>query len=237
MRKKRVHWGKRDTKRKRKAEREYWGERDAESLVQWLNRKHRPARDPIEKLIRLHGEIGTPLRDVPREIQVLVRRLVADYKLAIAPVVGEVSRERWEISWRPAWAPGGILSAEQGLALIALVRLADQGFVRRVRECRFTKCQQWFFARSEHNPFFCSEKCKDRHHQSTPKWKKHNKERMRRYRQNLKDKAAAQVQARRKLKAAAQAQARRKQIKEDDALLVKRHPRFAAHIKTKRWHG
>lgn len=186
MTKKRVSWGKRNTKRKRRAEQNYWGGRSAESLTEWLNTKDRPAQDPVEKLIKLHSAIGTPLRDVPREIQILVQRLVAGYKFAVAPVIGDVTREQWEVSWRPAWPLGSKMSPDQGLALIKLIQLAGQGLLRRVRQCRFKKCRQWFFARSEHNPFFCSQKCRDGHRRSTPKWKKYRRVYTRQYRLNLK---------------------------------------------------
>lgn len=201
----------------------YAGEDDAVRVCRWLNEKNRPADDPVEKLIKLHSEIGTPGRDVPEEIRTLVSQLVVDYELAVAPTVGEVSRERWDVSWRPAWLPGVKLTPDQGLALVKVIQLAERGLLAQIQRCK--ECQKYFFVRFEHQEF-CSDPdtdCQQRYAHRQPEWKAKRAKWARDHRKTLKDKAAAQ--------------ARRKWTQKDDERLGKRHSRFAKHIKTKRWHG
>jgi hypothetical protein len=157
--------------------REYWGELDAGPLCEWLNRKYRPAGDPIEKLIRLNGELATPLRDVVGEIRSMVGKLVRKSKLAVAPVVGDVTTELWTVSWNLV----GKMPPAQGLAFVKLLHLADKGLLDRVRKCAWEKCSRWYYARFEHQGF-CSTRCQQQAARSTPAWREKRKDYMRRLR-------------------------------------------------------
>jgi hypothetical protein len=156
---------------------EYWGELDAGPLCQWLSRKDRPAGDPIEKMVQLNSKLATPLRDVPSEIRSLVAKLVRKSKLAVAPVVGDVTTESWTVSWNLV----GNMAPAQGLALVKLLHLADKGLLMRVRKCAWQECLRWYFARFEHQEF-CSTRCQQQAARSTHAWKEKRKDYMRRLR-------------------------------------------------------
>jgi hypothetical protein len=162
-------------------EREYWGELDAGPLCQWLNRKDRPAKEPIEKLVRLNSELGTPMRDVAREIQSIVGALVRRFKVAVAPVVRSVTTQSWEISWGLV----GKMAPAQGLALVKVLHLADKGLLMRVRKCAWQECGRWYFARFQHQEF-CSGRCQQRAARSTQEWKDKRKAYMKRLRRETK---------------------------------------------------
>jgi hypothetical protein len=164
--------------------REFWGAFDSVPLIEWLNQKGRPARDPVEKLLQLHGQLGAPLRNVPREIQSFVSRLVSDLKLAVAPTVSDVAVGRWQVTWRPAW-PLNKMRPLQGLALVKLLHLADQGLLSHIRQCGWKECGQWFFAKFDHQHFH-SGRCRQRAAKSTPEFLQKHKDYMRRLRRQKK---------------------------------------------------
>jgi hypothetical protein len=157
--------------------REYWGELDAAPLCEWLNAKNRPASDPVEKLLRLSGERDTPLRAVVRETRDGVSALVRKYKIAVAPVVGDVRDGEWEVHWRLV----GKMPPKQGLAFIKLLHLADKGLLARVRQCARKECARWYFARFEHQGF-CSSRCQQLNAKSAESWKAKRREYMRQLR-------------------------------------------------------
>ena len=198
----------------------YAGEDDAKLVCRWLNQKNRPAGDPVEELIKLYREIGTPLRDVPQEIRTFIGQIVVDYELAVAPTVGEVSRERWEVSWRPAWLPGVKLTPDQGLALIKVIQLAEHGFISQRSEGASIVRMNFSLASaikvSAQNDASNATGSRRNGRKNAPST-------LERYRQTVKE-----IEKKRK---------KRKWTKKDDARLEKRHSRFAADLKTKRWHG
>jgi hypothetical protein len=176
--------------------REYWGEFDAGPLCEWLNRKGRPAGDPIEKLIRLNGEIATPLRDVAEEIRSVVGELVRKSTLAVAPVVGDVTTKAWAVSWRLV----GNMLPMQGLALVKLLHLADKGLLDRVRQCAW--CSRWFYARFEHHRFCTlirgTKSCEQQSARSSPAWKKKRRDYMQRLRRTKKEQEHGWTKSKRK---------------------------------------
>lgn len=160
---------------------EYWGELDAAPLTEWLNSKHRPAGDPIEKLVRLNSELAAPLGEAAEEIRSIVSTLVRRSKLATAPVVGNIMPRRWEISWGLV----GNMAPAQALALVKLIHLADKGLLGRVRKCEQRECGRWFFARFRHQ-LFDSAKCQQQTFRADPAWKQRHAEQMRRLRHEKK---------------------------------------------------
>jgi hypothetical protein len=168
--------------------RSYFGEFDAAPLIEWLNRRDRPSRDPVEKLIRLNAEVGDVHamvlgRNPEQEIAALVRR----YRAAVAPVVGVVNVGGWEIDWK--LVPN--IHPSQGLALIKLLHLAERGLLERIRQCAWQDCHKWFFARFSHK-VCCSGRCQQRHVRSTPEGKKKKREYMQRYRAETKQREKRQ---------------------------------------------
>lgn len=161
--------------------REYWGEFDAAPLLQWLNRKGRPPGDPIEKLIVLNQHPRTPPRDVAREIKTIVSRLVRRSKLAIAPAVGDVTIMGWSVAWHPV----GNMAPLQALALIRVLQLAEKGLLGSVRQCVWSECERWFFARFKHQ-VHCSTRCQQRDAKAKPEFKAARREYMRRLRRQKK---------------------------------------------------
>jgi hypothetical protein len=197
------------------------GEDDAVPLCDWLNQTNRPAGDPVEKFINLYNQIG--VRD-PRDLQTFVHRLT-DHGFAVAPSLNFTGTE-FKLSWDPVWPRSLKLTPDQGLALIKALRLAEKGLLSRVRQCAWQKCSQWYFARFEHH-VCCSTKCQQRYARSTPEWKERRKLWMRDHRKTLKERKRRQLTK----------ELARKWTQKDDERLGKRHSRFAADMKKKRWHG
>lgn len=169
--------------------REFWGAFDSVPLIEWLNRNGRPAKDPVEQLIRLNGELRTPLRDVAGEIRALVGRHVSKSKVAKAPSVGEITIHKWEVSWHVV----GRMHKAQGQALIRLLHLAEQGLLSHIRQCAWKECRLWFFAKFEHQHFH-SGRCQQRSAKSTPEFLTKHKNYMRRLRRQMKLREAKELE-------------------------------------------
>jgi hypothetical protein len=161
--------------------REFWGAFDSVPLIEWLNRKGRPAKDPVEQLIQLNGQLGTPLRDVAGEIRSLVGRYVRGAAVAKAPSVGEITIYKWEVAWHVV----GRMHKAQGQALIRLLHLAEQGLLSHIRQCAWKECRLWFFAKFEHQHFH-SGRCQQRAAKSSPEFLEKHKNYMKRLRRQKK---------------------------------------------------
>jgi hypothetical protein len=127
--------------------RSYFGEFTAVPVVDWLNSSARPAGDPVEKLINLNARF--PLEVPAREIEGYLAKLVRKSKFAVAPVLMEVQPHRWKMEWRLV----GRMDPSQGLAVVKLLHLADEGLLDRVRKCARAGCGVWFFAKFSHQRF------------------------------------------------------------------------------------
>jgi len=142
----------------------YWGADTAAPLVDWLNRRDRPRRDPVERLLRMHTELA--LRDTRQDIQQLVARTMRRWGFALVPVVGSEPDGGWKADWRhKAKAPPA-----QVLAFVKLLHLGCE-LLGRVRECAWRECGKYFFAKFSHQEC-CSGDCRQRRIRSTEQWKK-----------------------------------------------------------------
>jgi hypothetical protein len=169
--------------------REYWGELDAAPLVLWLNKAGE--QNALAWLIRLNSEGRS------KEISKDVAKFVRWHNIAFAPAVLGVKDGRWEIEWRMVGSMTPVsrkirrmfgLGASRpafGLALIALLHLADKGQLGRVRNCRGQGCGKWFYARFNHQ-LFHSRQCQERTYRTDPAWKKRHAEQMKRIRHGKK---------------------------------------------------
>src|SRR5258708_33074365 len=106
----------------------YWGEFDAEPLVEWMNSTTRPIGDPVEKLLTLNQQL--PIQSSEQKIVSYLAGLVRRSKLAVAPVLLGARPDKWHIDWRLV----GNMSSSQGLAVVKLLHLADRGLIGRVRK-------------------------------------------------------------------------------------------------------
>ena len=162
----------------------YWGEMSAAPVVQWLNSKKRSTRDPVERLINLNSqqlEGGLSGVQAREEIHSFFSALVRQSKLAVAPVLSDVSTSRWNVAWRMV----GKMDPLQGLALVKLLHLADGGLLDRVRKCASEDCGSWFYQRFSHQQFH-SKKCQERTFRAKPGWKERHAEQMRQLRHTKK---------------------------------------------------
>jgi hypothetical protein len=169
----------------------YFGEFDASVVVDWLNSKDRPqANDPVETLLKMNQGLPFATNELKDYLAELVRRS----KLAVAPVLGTVGSDRWEVDWRLV----GRMPPMVGLAIVKLLHLADKGLIGRVRQCaeehteqtgprtsKTVRCEKWFYARFEHQRFH-STQCQERTFKTSPTWKKQRAEYMKRLRQEKK---------------------------------------------------
>jgi hypothetical protein len=150
-------------------------------LIDWLNAKGRPGNDPVEKLLewnaRMQSEVPWPVDETKAYLARLVRRT----KFAVAPVLVGLRPNRWQVDWRLV----GRMAAAEGLALIKLLQLAEQGLLGRVRKCAKKECGRWFFARFQHQRFDKA-KCQQETFRSDPEWKQKRAEHMRRLRHDKK---------------------------------------------------
>lgn len=161
-------------------EREFWGEAEAHGLIEWLDRANRPSGDPVEKLVRLASGSPDPLRNMPREIERTVSRLVRRAQFAMAPSVS-VAVDGWSVSWKLV----GSMNPSQGRAFLSLLHLAEKGLLDRVRKCAWRECGLWFFGRFSHQ-LFHSGRCQQRAARSTEEWKAGRRAYMKRLRREQK---------------------------------------------------
>jgi hypothetical protein len=169
--------------------REFWGEGDGQILTAWLNRKNRPAGDPVEKLVRLLSGPVDPLRDVRREIGNIVRLSVRQSGFAMSPAVSVTATGEWSVKWILL----GSMKPEHGLAFIKLLRLAEDGLLARVRQCAWQECRRWHFQRFTHQ-VFCTSRCQQRAAHSTPQWKAARRIYMRRLRRQIKNRERKELE-------------------------------------------
>lgn len=173
-------------------ERDYFGNRDADAVLEWLNSKGRPDDDPIETLLRLNGQL--PIETTELEVTSYLATLVRLSKLAVAPVLVSVEPDHWSVDWKLV----GKMPPLLGVALVKLLHLADKGLIGRVRECaaqqqiqtgprtwETVRCGKWFYAKFDHQRFH-SEKCQQETFKRSPEWKKQRAEYMKRLRQEKK---------------------------------------------------
>jgi len=164
------------------ATRSYFGEFDSGPLLEWLNKRGRPANDPVEKLIRLNADLdGFSVGDVVKEIQTSVAAIVRRAKLGVAPIVGAVGPKSWDVDWRLV----GKMYPPQALALIRLLHLAARGALDRVRHCENKKCGRWFYGRFSHQRFH-SLVCQQETFRHDPDWQAKRREYMKDLRQRKK---------------------------------------------------
>jgi len=72
----------------------------------------------------------------------------------------------------------GEFTVTESEAVGMLVSLAADGLLDRIRRCGWRGCEKWFIA-SRRDQRFCSESCKRKHQRSSPEFKAHRAEYMR----------------------------------------------------------
>lgn len=176
-------------------EKSYYGEMDASAVIDWLNstaKKSLGDDDPVATLIEMNQQL--PLQVTDHEVRTYLASIVRKSKLAVAPVLGVVGPNRWEVDWRLV----GKMPPMLGLALVKLLQLAEKGLIGRIRRCAAqeqkqvgprewatTECGQWFFARFDHQVFH-SKKCQERTFKTSSGWKTQRREYMKRLRHEKK---------------------------------------------------
>jgi predicted RNA-binding Zn ribbon-like protein len=91
---------------------------------------------------------------------------------------------KWTTGWRLAL---GHSETPEVTAVMALLQLAAEGLLHRVRRCKLQGCRRFFFARFERSEF-CRTECQQRHYQTDADFKKEHAAEMRKNR--AKNKAA-----------------------------------------------
>jgi len=160
-------------------DRSYFGEFDSAPLIAWLNAKVRPKDDPVEQLLEMNQRL--PVQSTEHDVRSYLAQIVRRSKLAVAPVLTGATARKWEIDWKLV----GNMDSRQGLALVRMLHLADQGLIERVRKCAKPGCGKWFFARFKHQ-LFDSARCQQETFKQDPAWKKQRADYMRRLRQETK---------------------------------------------------
>lgn len=113
-------------------------------------------------------------------------------------------RGRWTVSWNHLsnrekveiviFAGGNYdtFPYGEGDALQSIIKLAEEGFLGRVRTCDV--CGRWYFARFEHQ-LFCQTPCQQKNFRSTPKFRAQWRDYMRDYRRTLQEMGGGQIKA------------------------------------------
>lgn len=116
--------------------------------------------------------------------QAILERELSKYRFTphVAVVMGGGDRNpsRWSVWWQ------GNLTSESAMnvrmhaseALELILKLTQAGDLSRLRRC--AQCQEWLFARFEHQKF-CSTKCQQKHYTQSETWKAHRRRYMRGY--------------------------------------------------------
>jgi hypothetical protein len=160
----------------------YYGEMDASVVIDWLNstaKKSLGDGDPVASLVEMNQQL--PLEVTDHEVRTYLASIVRKSKLAVAPVLGVVAPDRWEVDWRLV----GKMPPMLGLAIVKLLHLADKGLIGRVRKCAKEPCGKWFYAKFEHQRFH-SMRCQQETFKTSPEWKRQRREYMKRLRQEKK---------------------------------------------------
>ena len=176
----------------------YIGEESAQCLIEWLNSRKGNKTDRIEKLLRLLLEAE---RSDTLEASYKLNGQIADIRhslnLRFEPRLAFLPDTS---SWTFAWIPLGnkAISRPEAFALLALLDLTSKGLASRIRKCQMPGCNQWFWARFEHQKFHATS-CQDEAYHSTPAWKAKRAARMRELRkeQRLREQREQQLHKRR----------------------------------------
>ncbi len=126
-----------------------------------LLQKFSTARPPkaVEDAIRRAADPDGPKRGQQEaflKAHQVINAILSTYKLR--PVLQYSVRGNWVIQWRPVQRFGKGAELE-GNAVVGLLELAAQGFLPRVRRCKFAECKRWFFARFPDRSQFCEKNC------------------------------------------------------------------------------
>lgn len=162
--------------------RQFWGELDAERLVDWLNEKQRtPAHRRIERLL---GAIQAVLVEFPSPAKPTLKFNALQKELAhyrFHPRLAAWSRtskhgkahHRAQFGWHSM--------NPVGWAVLAIMELGREDLLWRVKRCVKLGCGRWFYARFTHQNFHSTE-CQQAHYKSSPEWREHRRQYARRYR-------------------------------------------------------
>jgi hypothetical protein len=113
------------------------------------------------------------------------KRCLSRYKMYPA-FWGQTEGSRWRVHWiktADVHKVGvGILEGgnydtiriSEADAVSSMLRLAEEGYLNRLRECR---CGRWFYARFRHQQF-CGEPCQQQYFRKTPEFRAYNRKYM-----------------------------------------------------------
>ena len=145
-----------------------------------------PPRGADDRCFRVEADRSTKISTSlgHPNCQAILERELSKYRFTphVAVVMGGGDRNpsRWSVWWQ------GNLTSESAMnvrmhaseALELILKLTQAGDLSRLRRC--AQCQEWLFARFEHQKF-CSTKCQQKHYTQSETWKAHRRRYMRGY--------------------------------------------------------
>lgn len=156
--------------------RQFLGDEASAQLVAWLNSPEQTrAHTRILRIMTLLTEEGGTHEELAKALHQY------HYYPAIYPNLRKV------VWWPADHVPGpdlfrkllfGEIPYGEERAVLDLVSLIQIGALRGVRQCRH--CKKWLFARFCHQQY-CSQRCRERHFQSSAEWKARRNSRQREY--------------------------------------------------------
>ncbi len=134
----------------------FQGEDLAVPILKWLARGDRPADDRVERLVRLEYERSRELLpgvtgedQAPRIVQ-LVNSTMRLWDFGRVHKATQTGHD-WTVAWRSK--PSKEAAPAEILAFHNCLLLKQQGLLHRIRQCARPGCQEWFFAKFEHQNF------------------------------------------------------------------------------------
>jgi hypothetical protein len=188
--------------------REYTGERQANTLLEWLNSRKRTVDHPkIERLLsnlavlrNCFGADGPAksleardgkLRGLSWHVRGTAAMMGKQFNRALSAARRELSRHRmwpdvYGITDRGNPRAGAKLdfiwntsNRPSSDAVLQIALLGGEGLLSRVRRC--DACGRWFYARFRHQDF-CKTRCQQTHYKRSPDWREHRRKYMQSYR-------------------------------------------------------
>jgi hypothetical protein len=175
--------------------REYFGQSDAEPLIEWLNRTVTRENDAaefglarvqgvIDRILRLQNEARKLLSDgnwgrKPKKFDAEAAALNAtlqNYEFFYGVHYSKSAPIEWALHSAEELTSGHTFTGET-LAVLRVVELAKQGLLYRVRRCN---CRRYFFARLPAQRFH-SAACRIQFWEASPERKQRRREKAREY--------------------------------------------------------
>jgi len=168
-------------------------------LTQWLNQPRRTqdhrrierlldnlamlfsvrAEGPPEGIAAMLQELGVQNRQIQvfKQCAKEVERELARYRMRpVLRTLDTTGKSKLAATLEFNWDCGESPAAR---AVLLIMSPGNLGLVQRMRRCH--KCNRWFYGKFSHQDF-CSPKCQQTHYKSSPEWREHRKQYMRKYR-------------------------------------------------------